>query len=119
MLDELLSEEDKGLDLYADSAYTGEYQEKVIIKYEMNNKVHKKGYRNKSLTAEQKNQNREKSKTRTGVEHVFGFMEQIMNCLSFRSAGITRVLGIIGLINLTYNFFRYEQVVRLKFLDVN
>jgi len=41
---------DKGQDLHADSAYTGEDQEKVISKYEMNNKVHEKGYRNKSLT---------------------------------------------------------------------
>ncbi len=70
VLDELLNEEDKGLDLYADRAYTGEDQEKVIIKYAMNNKVHEKGYRNKSSTDEQKNQNREKSKTRAGVEHV-------------------------------------------------
>jgi IS5 family transposase len=113
-LDDLLTEKDKGQNLHADSAYTGEDQEKVVSKYEMNNSIHEKGYRNKPLTNEQKNNNREKSKTRARVEHVFGFMEQSMNGLTVRSVGIARASGIIGLINLTYNLFRYEQVVRLN-----
>ncbi len=112
-LDDLLEEEDKGQDIYADSAYTGEDQEKTINKYGMNNKVHEKGYRNKPLTDEQKANNKEKSRTRARVEHVFGFMEQSMNGLVVKSVGITRATGIIGLINLTYNLFRYEQVMRL------
>ena len=115
-LDDLLSEEDEGQDFYADSAYTGEEQEKVIDKYKMKNKVNEKGYRNKPLTDEQKTSNREKSKTRARVEHVFGFMEQSMNGLIVRSVGIVRATGIIGLINLKYNLFRYEQVVRLNIL---
>ena len=116
-LDDLLEEEDKGQDFYADSAYTGEDQEKTIDKYEMNNKVHQKGYRNKPLTDEQKASNKEKSKTRARVEHVFGFMEQSMNGLVVKSIGIKRATGIIGLINLTYNLFRYEQVQRLNILQ--
>ncbi len=112
-LDDLLEEEDKGQDIYADSAYTGEDQEKTINKYGMNNKVHEKGYRNKPLTDEQKANNKEKSRTRARIEHVFGFMEQSMNGLVVKSVGITRATGIIGLINLTYNLFRYEQVMRL------
>lgn len=115
-LDDLLTEEDKGQDLYADSAYTGEEQEKIVSKYEMNNKVHEKGYRNKPLTEEQKTNNTEKSKTRARVEHVFGFMEQSMNGLCLKSVGIKRATAIIGLINLTYNLFRYEQVIRLNIL---
>ncbi len=116
-LDDLLEEEDKGQDFYADSAYTGEDQEKTIDKYEMNNKVHQKGYRNKPLTDEQKASNKEKSRTRARVEHVFGFMEQSMNGLVVKSVGLERATGIIGLINLTYNLFRYEQVQRLNILQ--
>jgi IS5 family transposase len=116
-LDDLLTEEDKGQDLHADSTYTGEDQDKVIEKYEMVNKVHEKGYRNKPLTDEQKANNNEKSKTRARVEHVFGFMEQSMNGLCVKSVGIKRATGIIGLINLTYNLFRYEQVQRLNILN--
>ncbi len=115
-LDNLLTEDDAGQDFHADSAYTGEDQEKVISKYEMNNQVHEKGYRNKPLTDEQKISNKKKSKTRARVEHVFGFMEQSMNGLVVRSVGITRATGIIGLINLTYNLFRYEQVIRLNII---
>jgi hypothetical protein len=92
----------------------------------MNNCIHEKGYRNKSLTEEQKNNNREKSKTRARVEHVFGFMEQSIACpdysgngLAVKSVGIARASGIIGLINLTYNLFRYEQVVRLNIKQLN
>ena len=112
-LDDLLNGNDEGQDLYADSAYTGVDQENTIEKYKMKNNVNEKGYRNKPLTEEQIKNNREKSKTRARVEHVFGFMEQSMNGLFIRSVGKVRATGIIGLINLTYNLFRYEQVIRL------
>ena len=115
-LDDLLTEDDSGQDFFADSAYTGGEQEKVISKYKMNNKVHEKGYRNKPLTDEQKVNNKQKSKIRVRVEHVFGFMEQSMNGLVVKSVGIKRATGIIGLINLTYNLFRYEQVIRLNII---
>lgn len=118
-LDDLLEPQDEGQDFYADSAYTGKEQEKVIDKYKMNNRVHEKGYKNKPLTDEQKANNKEKSKTRARVEHVFSFMEQSMNGLAVKSVGLTRATGIIGLINLTYNLFRYEQVVRLNLIPCN
>ena len=100
-LEDLLEETDKGQDFHAHSAYTGPKQEETIAKFEMNNKVNERGARNKPLTEEQKANNKQKSKTRARVEHVFGFMEQSMNGLSLRSVGIVRATGIIGLINLT------------------
>ena len=81
-------------------------------------KVDEKGYRNKPLTDKQKASNRKKSKTRVRVEHVFSFMGQSMNGLMVKSVGITRPTGIIGLISLTYNLFRYEQIVHLNILPV-
>lgn len=113
-LNGLLDTNDEGQSLYADSAYTGEDQEKTISTFKMENKVHEKGYRNNPLTEEQKASNNGKSKTRARVEHVFGFMEQSMNGLLLRSVGMVRARATIGLINLTYNLFRYEQVVRLS-----
>ncbi len=80
----------------------------------MKNKVNEKGYCNKPLTDEQNVSNKEKSKIRVRVEHVFGFMKQSMNRLIVWYGGITRVTGIIGLINLICNLFRYDQVVRLN-----
>lgn len=67
-LKELLSEQDKGQEFYADSAYTGEIQEQIIAEKGMINKVCEKGYRNKPLTDEQKLSNRAKSKVRARVE---------------------------------------------------
>jgi len=113
-LSDLLDKSDKGQSLYADSAYTGDKQKKIIRKYGLKNKVHEKGYRGKPLTDKQKAKNKIKSKTRVRVEHVFGFMEQSMNGLMVKSVGIVRATGIIGLINLTYNLFRFEQVQRLN-----
>jgi len=113
-LDELLDEEkDKGKDLWADSAYTGEEQEKIIKKHKMKNNVHEKGYKNKPLTNKQKENNRIKSQTRARVEHVFGFIEGSMNKFYLNCIGIKRASATIGLINLTYNMFRYEQLMRL------
>ena len=112
-LDELLDNKDNGQPLYADSAYTGKIQEDTIGKYEMKNEVHEKGYKGKPITTEQIAKNNIKSQTRVRVEHVFGFMEQSMNGLIVKSVGIVRATGIIGLINLTYNLFRYEQTIRL------
>ena len=87
----------------------------------MKNYVNEKGYRNKPLTNEQKENNREKSKTRARVEHVFnyieywlhlnktqtslvlysvctifGFMEQSMNGLFVRSVGIVRATQVLS-----------------------
>jgi len=47
----------------------------------MINCVHKKGYKGRPLTEEQKLSNTEKSRTRAKVEHIFGFMEMSMNLL--------------------------------------
>jgi len=112
VLDMLLTEEDENQPLYADSAYTGAKQEQVIIDHKMSNQVCEKGYRNHPLTTEQQANNRIKSKTRARVEHVFGFMEQSMRGLYIWSIGLPRATGILGLINLTYNIFRYEQLIR-------
>ncbi|MFV0590447.1 MAG: transposase, partial [Draconibacterium sp.] len=55
-----------------------------------NNKVHEKGKRNSPLTEAQKESNREKSKTRVRVEHVFGFIGGSMNRLQLNCIGIKR-----------------------------
>ncbi len=113
-LDNLLDEEkDKNCDLWADSAYGGEKQEETIKKYRMNNKVHEKGTRNNPLTEVQKQANKEKSKTRVKVEHVFGFIEGSMKRLQLKCIGLKRTRAMESLMNLTYNMFRYEQIARL------
>ena len=110
----LLTEEDKGQSLHADSAYSGEPVAQVVEKKEMVNHIHEKGYRNHPLTEGQKANNKIKSKTRVRVEHVFGFIENSMNGSFIRTIGIKRATAVIGLMNLTYNMFRYMQLVSLQ-----
>ena len=49
-LENLLDENDANQNLYADSAYTGQDQEKTIKDMKMEGKVCEKGYRNHPLT---------------------------------------------------------------------
>lgn len=93
---------------YADSAYSSE----EII--ESLPKGCEKGKRNNPLTEEQKESNRQKSKTRCRIEHIFGFMTISIHGITIRSIGITRAWFNIGLTNHIYNFCRYEFLKRPK-----
>jgi len=110
-LAELLEEKDAEEPLYADSAYTGEKQEIVIEEKKMTNEVCEKGYRNTPLTEEQREGNREKSKTRSRVEHIFGFMEMSMNGMYLYAVDKKRISAMIGMMNLTYNMYRKIQII--------
>ncbi len=101
--------------LHADSAYRSKEIEAYLKKQQCQSHIHEKGYRNKPLTKIQKESNKTKSKIRARVEHIFGFMTNSMhNALYMRSIGKERIESAIGLLNLTYNLFRYEQLVRLQ-----
>ena len=108
---QLLTEKDEGQPLYADSAYTGEDQEKVYKKKKVINKINEKGYRNNPLTEEQKANNKEKSRTRARVVRLAdGFVENSMNGSFIRTIGIARAKAKIGMMNLTYNICRFVQL---------
>jgi IS5 family transposase len=116
--EKLLRENDKGQELYADSAYIGEPIDTMLRGKEMIPQIIERAYKGKPLTEEQKESNHVKSKTRCLVEHVFGFVTNSMDDFYIRSIGFVRARGIIGLINLVYNMCRYEQIVRLNLLPV-
>ena len=110
-VDDLLDQNDNGQELYADSAYVG--QEETLEKYEVKNQIHEKGYRDNPLTEEQIASNKEKSRIRVRVEHVFGFMENSMGSMYYRKVGIKRAEATVGLMNLTYNMFRKLQLTQM------
>lgn len=108
-LPELVDEMDNVL--YADSAYSGKaLQESLPETVEC--RIHEKGCRDHPLTEEQKTRNREKSKIRVRIEHIFGYMTMSMHGLTVRSIGILRAKFNAGLTNLTYNLCRYEILSR-------
>lgn len=110
VIEGLLTEKDIGQVLYADSAYSGEKQQEIYKQKQIIDKVHEKGYRNTPLTEKQKIDNKEKSKIRARVEHVFGFIENSMNGSIVRTIGMKRAKAKIGLMNLIYNISRCVQL---------
>ncbi len=101
--------------LFADSAYVSPTIENHLIRRNCKNFIHERAYRNRPLTIEQETRNTLKSKIRSRVEHIFGYMTNSMNNgLNLKAIGKQRIDSTIALLNLTYNLFRYEQLVRLK-----
>ena len=119
VMEQLLTEKDEGQPLYADNAYTGEDQEMVYKKKKVINRINEKGYRNNPLTEEQKANNKEKSRTRARVEHLFGFVENSMNGSFVRTIGIAMAKAKIGMMNLTYNICRCVQLKIVVAMGVN
>lgn len=103
----VLDSENEGQEIWADSAYRSEDIEAGLEALGYKSKIHERGYRNNPLSEEQRDKNREKSKTRAKVEHVFGAWEISMGGKLMRGIGIKRVKGQIGLKNLVYNLNRY------------
>ena len=85
---DLLEESDKAV--FADSAYSSEEIAEKLPK-NCENQICEKGYRNHSLTEEQKENNKKKSKIRCRIEHIFGFMTNSINGITIRSIGIDRL----------------------------
>lgn len=108
--------DDKENVLNADSAYTGkELHDKIREKNpDIILNIHEKGYRNKPLSEEQKASNKEKSKVRARVEHVFGHMTNSMGGMTTRVIGIDRTTCVITLKNLAYNLSRWAYLVGVK-----
>ena len=103
-LQKLVNEKDKKI--YADTAYSGETIAEQIPK-DIEIQILEKAYRNKPLTEEQKQRNKEKTKLRCRIEHIFGYMTNKFKGLTLRCIGMKRAEFNIGLTNLLYNMFRY------------
>lgn len=108
---ELVDDNDvTGETFWLDAGYVG--TEDGFVEKQIQPLICEKGYRNHPLTDVQKASNRDKSKTRSRVEHVFGFIERSMGGLVFRSVGIIRARACVALTNLTYNIARLAQIFR-------
>jgi len=113
VIKDLIDEDDKIV--YADSAYKSEEIEEYLKEKNVKSKIIKRAYRNKPLTNTEHKQNYKHSKTRVRVEHIFATLtSQMNNTLNLTSIGIDRIKSMVGLMNLTYNLVRYEQMVRLQ-----
>ena len=100
--------------VYADSAYHSQPIRTFLSNNGLNPKICSKSVRNKELSEEEKALNRENSKIRCRVEHIFGAMYQKAHDQVMRGIGLMRAKARIGLRNLAYNMTRYEYLARAK-----
>ena len=111
LLDKEADEGDNKRAVYADSAYRSSAQEEQLAADKIPSRICEKGARNHPLTEEQKASNKEKSKVRSRVEHVFGAQAQMGGHI-VRTIGLLRAKVKIGMMNLVYNMVRLGQLLR-------
>jgi transposase, IS5 family len=99
--------------VYADSAYHTSPIKADLAQKQLKAQINERGTQVRSLSEEQKASNRQKSKTRVRVEHVFAQMRGSMKALYQRCIGKERNEACIKLSNLVYNMLRFEQIKRL------
>ena len=111
LLDDQFGAKGKKRAIYADSAYRSKEQEAKLEESNIPSRVCEKGARNRPLTKEQKAANKEKSKIRSRIEHIFGAQAQMGGHI-VRTIGMVRARIKIGLMNLTYNMKRLVVLLR-------
>lgn len=113
--EEILRDADTGdRSVWADSAYRSAEQEQKLQQSKHQSQIHERAWRGQPLSEAQEALNKEKSRVRARVEHVFGTMENEMGGILLRSIGMARAKVGVGLMNLAYNLKRIEVLIRKK-----
>jgi IS5 family transposase len=111
--DDILDPDNTASGVWADSAYRSAEMEAKLAGKGLKSRIHRKGRRGKPLSEREKRGNRNRSKVRARVEHVFGAQSNDMGGTLVRCIGLVRVKARIGLKNLAYNMRRLVQLERL------
>ena len=111
-LDDVLDANNTASGVWADSAYRSQETEEKLAARGMTSHIHRRGSRNKPLTARQEAANKTRSKVRARVEHVFGNQHNSMGGKFVRTIGIVRAAVKIGMQNLAYNMRRLVVMER-------
>src|SRR5271163_1995165 len=111
--DGLLNQANTSEDVYADSAYRSAETEVKLRARGLRSRIHQRASRNHALSKAQEKANRQKSKVRARVEHVFGAQQNSPGGRLVRTIGIVRAKAKIGLQNLAYNIRRLVSLERM------
>ena len=109
MLPELLDGKNADAMVWADSADQGKRVDSFLKEAGYESRIQDRGSRHHPLDTAAKERNRERSKTRAKVEHVFGQMEVVMGGKLTRCIGLARAQAWWCLRNLVFNFLRFTQ----------
>ena len=111
--DGLLNQANTSEDVYADSAYRSAETEGKLRARGLRSRIHQRASRNHALSKAQENANRQKSRVRARIEHVFGAQQTSPGGRIVRTIGIMRAKAKIGLQNLAYNIRRLVSLERM------
>ena len=103
--------------IFKDESDRQRFVETMLAQKQVTSRIHGRAYRNRPLSDEQKESNRQKCRIRARIEHVVGFMSQSMKGFYLCYSGGRRNVAAIGLITLIDNLARSEQIVWLKLLE--
>ena len=101
----LLDKDNTGSEIWADTAYRSQKNEKKIARAGLVSKVHFRKPPGKALPAHHERANATRSKVRCAVEHPFAEMKSRMG-LFVRTIGIDRATARIGMANIAFNMKR-------------
>ena len=98
--------------VYADSAYASQAHEQWLSDHRVENRITRRAYRNRPLTAEDKRFNRQHNGTRSIVERVFGVLKQHYAMGKARYLGLARNRTRFELMCIAYNLKRGVSIQR-------
>ena len=107
VFEQVLDPDNTSADVWADSAYRSAETEQTLRENGYRSRIHHKGRRNKPLSRHKQQVNRNRSKVRARVEHVFGFQQTTLGGKFIRTVGIVRARAKVAMMNLGYNLKRY------------
>jgi transposase, IS5 family len=105
MLREVVTNDNTASDVWADTAYRSQANEKWLRRQSKVSRIHRRKPRGKPMPERTAKANAAKSKVRARVEHVFAHQKGKMG-LFIRTIGIKRAEAKITLANLAYNMNR-------------
>jgi transposase, IS5 family len=105
LLPVLLDKTNTARDVWADTAYRSQANERHLADNGLRSRIHRKKPKGKPMPAPMARANGRKSKVRAAVEHVFAHQKGPMG-LVVRTIGLARARVKIGLANLVFNMRR-------------
>ena len=99
--------------MYPDRAYRSAETEAKLSLRGLRSRIHHRANRNHPLSQARENANRQKSRVRARIEHVFGAQQNSPGGRIVRTIGIARAKAKIGLQNLAYNIRRLVTLERM------
>lgn len=109
----LLRDNQKDKKIWADAAYHSEDIEELLKDLGYESRIIRSYGSHHPRGSYWDRENSRRAKIRKRIEHVYGFMQNSMKGKFIRTVGMARAKTKIGMMNLVYNFCRFEQLCRI------